>query len=317
MSSKDLVPKSTGYFESFDGTPIYYEVRGQGRPLVLAYGIACGANHWRHQVRTFSQKYTCITFDYRGHHNSGTPKDRTNLSVDAIARDIGALCEHLKIEKASFWGHSFGAQVLLRTYELYAPLFHDMILINGFATNPIQGMFGLDAVTQTFKTFKQGYEQLPETLSYLWKFAVTNPVALRLTGWAGGFNLSLTSFKDIEIYARGVASIEMDVFLQLFEQMMNYDGRPVLDRIQVPTLIIGGDKDSVTSLSYQRTLHNNIKGSEFLVVPYGSHCTQLDMPDFVNLRIEKFLNQIGFAPEKTSKSSSKAKAKAPSDKRLE
>jgi len=241
---KNTIAKNTGYFESFDGTRIYYETRGQGEPLILAYGIACGANHWRHQVRAFSQKYMCVTLDYRGHHKSGTPKDRTQLSVDALARDIVLLCEHLKIKKASFWGHSFGAQILLRTYELQPELFHNMILINGFATNPIKGMFGLDAVTQTFKTFKQGYEQLPETISYLWK--------------------------------------------------MNYDGKAVLDRIQVPTLIIGGDKDNVTPLAYQRTLHNNIKGSEFLVVPYGSHCTQLDMPDFVNLRIEKFLRQVDF-----------------------
>ncbi|MGE3973136.1 MAG: alpha/beta fold hydrolase [Bdellovibrionales bacterium] len=316
MSTKSTVSKSTGYFESFDGTPIYYEVRGQGLPLIFAYGIACGSNHWRHQIRAFSQKYSCITFDYRGHHKSGIPKDRSHLSIDAIARDVAALCQHLKIDKSCFLGHSFGAQILLRTYELAPQLFHNMILVNGFATNPIQGMFGLDAVTQAFKAFKQGYEQMPETISYLWKFAVTNPIALRLTGWAGGFNLSLTSFKDIEIYARGVASIEMDVFLQLFEQMMTYDGRLVLDRIQAPTLIIGGDKDTVTALPYQRTLHNNIKGSELLIVPYGSHCTQLDMPDFVNLRIEKFLNQVDYPAEKPAAKSS-SKVKKNSDRALE
>lgn len=286
------IDKKSGFVESFDGTKIYYEDRGHGRPIFLLYGIACGMNHWRHQVRYFSQNNRCITMDYRGHGRSATPKARENLSIDALARDVEAVCRHLNIEKASFWGHSFGAQVLIRLYDIYPQLFESMVFVNGFATNPIQGMFGVDAVSDVFKFFKKGYEQMPETISYLWRAAISNPIAMRLTGFAGGFNLDLTSFKDIEIYTRGVASLDVDTFLQFFEQMMNYDGRPVLERVEVPTLIIGGASDSVTSLRYQKTLHSLIRASELQIVPYGSHCTQLDMPDMVNLRIEKFLKAL-------------------------
>jgi pimeloyl-ACP methyl ester carboxylesterase len=111
----------------------------------------------------------------------------------------------------------------------------------------------------------------------------------------GGFNLSLTHLKDIEIYLKGVASMDLNAFLQLFQNMMDYDGRPVFDRINVPTLIIGGKKDSVTPQKYQEEMNLKIRKSEFLMVPYGSHCTQLDMPDFVNLRIERFLESLGYA----------------------
>jgi pimeloyl-ACP methyl ester carboxylesterase len=76
----------------------------------------------------------------------------------------------------------------------------------------------------------------------------------------------------------------------MFEAMMDYDGRAVLERIMVPTLIISGKKDSVTPQSHQEEMHKKIRSSQFLMVPYGSHCTQLDMPDFVNLAIEKFLS---------------------------
>jgi pimeloyl-ACP methyl ester carboxylesterase len=296
-----MIAKQTGFVESFDGTSIYYEVRGQGKPIVFANGLACGMNQWHKQIKYFSQKYQTIAFDYRGHLNSETPKSHEYLTMDALAQDIQKLCNHLEVEKASFWGHSYGAQVLIRTFDMNPQLFHNMVFVNGFATNPINGMFGLDVVSSAFKVMKDGYEQLPETLSYLWKSIVTNPFAMKLTGWAGGFNLALTSFKDIEIYARGVANIELDVFLSLFEHMMNYDGLSVLERINVPTLIIGGAKDSVTPLKYQKALHTKIKGSELLVVPYGSHCAQLDMPDLVNLRIEKFLNQVRYSPTALTK----------------
>jgi pimeloyl-ACP methyl ester carboxylesterase len=280
--------KKTGYFKSFDGTPIYYEVRGKGKPIVLTYGIVCLMNHWHHQTKHFSENYQTILFDLRGHHNTPVPLDRENLSLDAIARDIPLLLEHLGHKKASFWGHSFGCQLLIRAYDLNPEIFENLVLINGFASNPLNGMFGTDFVNKVFSFIKQGYGFLPQTFSYLWKKTATNPIGMKLSALSGGFNLNLTGFQDIEIYAKGVGAIDADIFLGLFEQMMKYDGTSVLDRIHCPTLIIGGQKDSVTPKQFQETLHKKIKGSEYVVVPHGTHCTQLDMPDFVNLKIEKF-----------------------------
>lgn len=283
--------KKTGSFKSFDGTPIYYEVRGKGKPIVLTYGIVCLMNHWHHQLKHFSESYQTIVFDLRGHHNTPVPLDRENLSVDAIARDIPLLLEHLGLESASFWGHSFGCQLLIRAYDINPKIFDNLVFINGFASNPLNGMFGTDVVNSVFGFLKQGYGILPETTSLLWKKMATNPLGMKLSALAGGFNLNLTGFQDIEIYSKGVSNIEADIFLSLFEQMMKYDGTGVLDRIECPTLIIGGQKDSVTPKQFQDILHKKIKGSEYVVVPHGTHCTQLDMPDFVNLKIEKFFKE--------------------------
>jgi pimeloyl-ACP methyl ester carboxylesterase len=74
----------------------------------------------------------------------------------------------------------------------------------------------------------------------------------------------LTSFKDIEIYAKGMSNIPVEVFLTLFEQMVQYNGASVLERIECPTLIIAGKKDTVTPIQHQELLHNKIKGSEFM-----------------------------------------------------
>lgn len=288
------IEKRTGTFDSFDGTPVYFETRGTGRPLVFVYGIACTTNQWRHQVRYFSEKYQTVMLDYRGHHRTPIPKDRDQLSLDALAKDLKCLAEYLKLEKPIFVGHSFGVQVLIRCYDMYPDLFGGAVFINGFATNPLSANVGGELGASLFRFVKDGYDQLPQTLSYLWKLVATNPIALHITALAGGFNLNLTSFKDIEIYARGVASIELDVFLTLFDQMLNYNGINAIENISVPTLIIGGSKDTVTPVSFQETLHKKIKGSELTIIPYGSHCTQLDLPDFVNLKIEQFLKKNNY-----------------------
>lgn len=288
------IKKQTGYFKSFDGTNIYYEVRGNGKPLLFAYGIGCLINHWQYQLKEFSGGYKTVVFDYRGHHKSELPKDRQTMSVDSLARDVLALTRHLDIKTASFWGHSFGAQVLLRAYDLAPQYFHDLVFINGFASDPISEMFGNGIASQIFRYLKAGFDRAPETITYLWEKGVSNPFSIQLAAMLGGFNLQLTSIKDIEIYLRGVSALDMAAYLRLFQDMMDYDGRPVFERIKAPTLIISGKKDSVTPQKYQEDMHLRIKGSEFQLVPYGSHCTQLDMPDFVNLRIRKFLESSGY-----------------------
>ncbi|MES2856910.1 MAG: alpha/beta hydrolase [Bdellovibrionota bacterium] len=288
------IKKTTGTFESFDGTKIYYEVRGTGRPIVLCYGLACLINHWTHQSKYFSQGYQTIVFDYRGHHQSATPADLNELTINAICKDMKHLCDHLGIEKASFWGHSLGVQYLLRFYDLFPERVDDMVFINGFAKNPIKGMFGIEALPVVFKVFKDIYQKHPGKLTSFWKKAVQNPLAIPMSALAGGFNLGLTSMRDIEVYARGVASIDLEVFTRLFEEMMEYDATSVLSKIDVPVLIVSGTKDGVTPVSTQESMHEQIRGSVLLSVPYGSHCTQLDLPDFVNLRAEKFLNDINF-----------------------
>lgn len=286
--------KQTGSFKSFDGTKIYYEIRGQGKPLVFCYGIGCLINHWRPQIKYFSEKYQTIAFDYRAHHKSEVPKNRSHLSIDALARDALLLLEHLNIESASFWGHSFGAQVVLRAYDIKPSVFHNIVLVNGFARDPIASMFGNGVASLIFNFLKQGFDLAPSTITYLWRVAVNNPISVHLSALLGGFNLSLTQLKDVEIYLRGVAAVDLQSFLALFENMMAFDGRPVFDRIDCPTLIIAGKNDSITPISYQEEMHLKIKKSQLLVVPYGSHCTQLDMPDLVNLRADNFFITIEF-----------------------
>ena len=279
----------TGYFESFDGTKIYYETRGKGKPLVFVYGIGCLFNHWAHQVKYFSKNYKVILYDFRAHHKSSIPENPNNLNMESMAKDIDCLMKHLKLEKATFIGHSFGGQVIIKTYDLFPDYFSNIVFINCFIRNPIEGMFGSDLPRKIFEYLKKGYDLLPETISTLWKMVINSPLFIPITGLSGGFNLALTPFKDIEIYAKGISSVDLNSFIKLFEQMMKYDGRDVLERVKVPALIIAGAKDSVTPRKHQEEMHSLLPDSEYTIMPYGSHCTQLDLPIYVNLRVEKFL----------------------------
>lgn len=287
----ESIKKSSGIYESFDGTPIYYETRGEGEPLVLVYGIACLINHWHHQIEYFSKSYKVIAFDIRGHNKSYPVADISHLKMSDLAQDMLGLLDHLGVKHAHFLGHSFGAPFILQAYDRKPEIFKSLCFINGFSRNPIKGMFGLEVIEPLFYFIKNQYEQQPDVWNTLWRLAVDNPISMQLACLAGGFNIKVTQFKDIEVYARAVARMDLRVFLNLFQELINYDGEEILGKINVPTLIISGEKDNITPQKFQHEFRDKIKGSEFLLVPYGSHCTQLDFPDYLNLRLEKFLRE--------------------------
>src|SRR4051794_35771504 len=100
MNLEDVtIEKEVGAFKSFDGTPIYYESRGSGEPMVFVYGLACLMNHWHHQVHFFSKDHQAVTFDLRGHHKSRPITNAANLTMDAMAKDLLGLLDHLNLKR--------------------------------------------------------------------------------------------------------------------------------------------------------------------------------------------------------------------------
>ena len=285
----DFILKRSGVFLSYDGTEIYYESRGDGPPIIFCYGVGCLFNHWLPQIRYFSKNHRTILFDYRGHHQTPIPRDKSKISIEALSEDIIALCEFLKIEKADFLGHSFGAQVLLKTYEKKPELFKTMGFINGIYQNPFESLVKVESLLNWINQIKKTYNQFPDIVSLIWKKGATHPLFIPLAFLLGGFNFNKTALKDIEIYTRGISSIDVRVFITFFEEMISFQGEKTLCLVKVPTLIICGSKDSLSSMEDQKKMAGIISNSEFCVIPFGSHCTQLDFPERVNLKIEKFI----------------------------
>lgn len=284
--------KKVGTIPSFDGSPLYYEVRGKGeKTLVFIYGIACLMNHWHYQVEHFARDYTVVTFDLRGHHKSAPVRDISSLNVATLAQDLNFLIEYLGVKHVTGLGHSFGAPILLEAHRQMPDLFESYVFVNGFQKNPIKGMFGLDVVEPFFYFVKAQFEKNPILWNSLWRTLVDNPVAMQLAALAGGFNIKLTEFKDIEIYAKGVSQLDLEIFIPLFESLMKFDGSDILPTVEQPTLIVAGENDNITPKSFQFEFKEKISHAEYVEVPYGSHCTQLDFPDYLNLKIEEFLKK--------------------------
>ena len=148
MRAMDSVLKKTGYFKSFDGADIYFESRGQGRPVIFCYGIGCLFNHWSPQIRHFSKFSETLMFDYRGHQKTPIPENKESLTIDALSKDLIEFCKQNNVESADFVGHSFGCQVLLQAYRSHPDLFRSLTFVNGLYRNPFEHIMEADDLVE-------------------------------------------------------------------------------------------------------------------------------------------------------------------------
>ena len=114
-------PLDSGYFSSFDGTKIYYEVAGKGKPLLLVHGFIVDGRSWKRAAlynELLEKGYQVIIPDLRGNGRSGKPQDSLAYDNDAEAKDLMLLMNFFKIKKYSVVGYSRGSIITARLLVL-------------------------------------------------------------------------------------------------------------------------------------------------------------------------------------------------------
>jgi pimeloyl-ACP methyl ester carboxylesterase len=284
-------PIRFGSIPSFDGASIFYCVEGEGQPLVFCYGIACSSLHWTYQIDYFRQHYQCIWVDYRGHRHTPIPEDLDTLTVDACARDLKAVLDFLDVKEATFLGHSMGVNVVLEFAHLFPQMVQGLVLANGTAKQPLETLFGGNFLVPGFKLLSILEKNKPEIIEGLWKLQEKTKLIGQGLGRLG-FNRSLADPEDILIYAKQMAELPPIVLSRMMDNYQLYDATPWLHEITQKTLIFSGEKDLITPPPTQDLIAQLMPNAELVRLRHGSHCSTLDLPDLINLLIEKFLKQI-------------------------
>ncbi|MHA2121595.1 MAG: alpha/beta fold hydrolase [Promethearchaeota archaeon] len=127
------------YFDN-DGIKIYYEIVGQGPPVIMIHGFSSSIEaNWRQTnwVKFLKEYYRLILLDCRGHGKSDKPYDPSYYG-QKMSEDIIKLMEFLSIEKANFIGYSMGAFMTFRLLLNRSDLFISATL-GGFVLNLKQG----------------------------------------------------------------------------------------------------------------------------------------------------------------------------------
>lgn len=91
-------------------TQIFFEVEGQGPPIVLAHGLTGDITFWRGYgyVDQLKDSFTVILFDARGHGQSDKPHEAAAYDYQLMGGDVLAILDALEINQANYWGYSMG-----------------------------------------------------------------------------------------------------------------------------------------------------------------------------------------------------------------
>lgn len=108
-NGQQIKPSNSGY-APVNGTNIYYEIYGEGRPLVLLHGAFYTIEmNWAQLIPELSKTRKVIAIEMQGHGHS--PFSDRALSITALAKDVEKLMDHLKIDSADVAGYSMGGSV--------------------------------------------------------------------------------------------------------------------------------------------------------------------------------------------------------------
>ncbi|NJN96160.1 MAG: alpha/beta hydrolase [Anaerolineales bacterium] len=115
---------------------LYYEVVGQGQPVVLISGVGQGRNYWDLAgiLTTLAQDFRVISFDNRGVGQSSMPD--APYTVEMMAADTLALLDQLQLERAHIIGHSLGAMIAFELGRSHPERVGGVVMMSGLYPGP-------------------------------------------------------------------------------------------------------------------------------------------------------------------------------------
>ena len=225
-------PTDSNYFSSFDGTRIYYEVRGEGKPVLLVHGFIVNSSSWKRTALysgLLNGGYKVILLDMRGNGKSGKPHDTAAYENDAEAKDIIKLMDLLKINQYSVVGYSRGSIITAR-----------LLVLDKRVKNAVLGGMGTDFTNPEWPRRKMFYRAM--------------------------MGDSVPELKGAVDYVKQQGLDQLA--LAYLQKAQPSTSKEALSKVEQPVLVICGDKDSDNGSAGE--LAKLLPHADFVTVP-GDH----------------------------------------------
>jgi len=280
-----------------DGDVVAYRSYGTlGRPKMLLYnGLLANDLHWRAFVAHHAPRFDVITFDYRGHGESGPPRDLASISIDSFAKDGHLVLAATGGGPAILCGLSMGVQAVL-AHVRHAPADASaLLLLCGNYGHPLDRIGGGERTRKIVGNIVSSIAAAgPASKALLWPFLAT-PIGREIAFATGGADRKLlpAGFFD-ELFAH-VLRLEPGVVAAAVRSWVAHTAEEVLTSVTVPTLIFAGGADQLAPPERARFMQQRIPGAELVIVENESHLLQVERPALVHERVGDWLTRHGLA----------------------
>lgn len=237
--------------------------------LVLSNSLGTTLEMWEPQVPALSQRYRVIRYDTRGH--GGSPVTQGPYTFDDLGQDVLALLDALGVEKAAFCGISMGGHTGLWLGVHAGDRLRGLAVCNSAARIGTAQAWA-ERAAMVRANGVEGMRTLAESAPGRWFTAdfvqSQGGVVQRAQEW--------------------IAATAPDGYAACCEALGASDLRGQLARIAVPTLLLAGESDPVTTVADAQAMQAGIAGAQLAVVP-ASHLSNLQAPRAFEKALLEFL----------------------------
>jgi pimeloyl-ACP methyl ester carboxylesterase len=259
----------------------------QFAPIVLCDGIGCDGYVWRHLRRDLAGR-RLVHPHYRGHGRSSPPGDPSRVSIPDLADDLAAVLDDSRVERAVVAGHSMGVQVALETYRRHRDRVVGLVLLCGAPSHPLRTFRGTATLEKLLPQVQRWILRAPRAVNRLKRVLMPTRLAFEVAGRLE-INRTLIDPGDFMPYLEGLARIDVRLFVAMLAEAGRHSADDVLPTIDVPALVVAGDRDGFTPPDRSRAMAAAIPGSELLIVEDGSHTAPIERPALVGEIVQRFL----------------------------
>ncbi len=265
---------------TINGVELYYEVTGEGEPLIFSHEFAGDYRSWAPQVRALARRYRVITYSNRGYLPSAVPTDPAAYSQEQLVEDLRGLLDHLGIARAHVGGLSMGGSVAL-VFSLTHPERCRSVVVAGCGNGSddperfrSEGVRMIAAIRERgMAHFAEEYAHGPQRVQLLAK----DPL-----GWR--------EFRD------ALAEHSTEGSILIFDNVQRkrppvYAFADKMRASTVPTLIIVGDEDE-GCLAPGLFMKRHIRTAGLAILPMTGHTLNLEEPAAFNRLVLDFLTAV-------------------------
>ncbi|MFU8793673.1 MAG: alpha/beta fold hydrolase [Acholeplasmataceae bacterium] len=263
---------------NYKGRHVFYEIEGNGEPILLLNGIMMSTKSWEPFVHTFTHQNQLIRLDF---FDQGQSELLTNSVYDiSLQADLVEAClAHLNIKKINVVGISYGGEVALQFASKYPHRVRRLVLFNTTPyTSPWLAEIGhkWNAIgkLRDGKTYYQATIPIIYSPSY--------------------YETHLDWMKKRESILVPIFSTPefLDKIERLTDSAEHFDIRDQVHNINMPVLIVAADEDYLTPIQNQKALHALLPKSELVILPGVGHASMYEKPLLFASLVLGFINTV-------------------------
>ena len=269
------------FIETADHTSLFVTDWGSGPPVVFTHAWGLRSDQWNYQIPALAEAgQRCVRYDRRGHGRSDRPA--SGYDIDTLADDLAAVIDHFGLREATLVAHSLGSKEAIR----YLTRHGDARIARMVLVAPTTPLLRRTADN-------------PDGLDPALIDANYAAVAADVPKWCADFEAAGPYFGTspgaspglIDWTIRMIVDTPLHVLLETLTVNADIDMRAELQKIQVPVLIVHGDRDASAPIELTgRKTAGLIGGASLTVYPGAGHGLYASDHDTLNADLLAFIN---------------------------